>query len=170
MCRRHFEKSALALVFLLAMAPIGCSSNGLASVSGSVTYQGKPAKGASVHFHREGETAEEAVNFPIGIVDEDGNYNLETAGVGYGAIPGKYIVLIRWALDKDENSASEATPTSNKKKKTRNVVRRSAADLRRDPATDSDRLKFRYFNRTKPLLRAEIKPGSNKLEPFELKD
>ena len=169
MCRHPIAKSAIALVIgLLAIAPTGCSSNGLASVSGSMTYQGKPATGASVHFHREGETAEEAANFPIGIVDEDGTFYLETAGVGYGAVPGKYNVLVRWAPDKTDGG--EPAPATTKNKKPRNVVKRSAAEIRRDPTSATDRLKFRYFNREKPLIQVEIKAGSNQLDPIELKD
>ena len=33
-----------------------------------------------------------------------------------------------------------------------------------------DRLKGRYFNVSKPLLQAEVKPGPNQLAPFELTD
>ena len=33
-----------------------------------------------------------------------------------------------------------------------------------------DRLKGRYFDISKPLLHAEVKPGSNQLTPFELTD
>ena len=165
--RGHFWKSAILLIALLAMAPAGCGSSGLATVSGSVTYQGKPAKGATVHFRREGETPQEAANYPIGIVDEEGKFDLEVAGVGWGAVPGKYKVLVRWPPESKEVTAA---PAATKNKRTKKGFSPSAAELRRDPKSSSDRLKFRYFNPEKPLLSAEIKPGTNRLDPFELKD
>jgi hypothetical protein len=166
--RGHLWKSAIILIALLSMAPGGCGSGGLASVSGSVTYQGKPAKGASVHFRREGETPEEGANYPIGIVDEEGHFDLEVAGVGWGAIPGRYKVLVRWPPESKDVAAAPVATKNNKRKQAGFAP--SAAELRRDPKSSSDRLKFRYFNPEKPLLFAEIKPGTNKLDPFELKD
>jgi hypothetical protein len=165
--RGHFWKLAIILIALLAMAPTGCGSSGLAAVSGSVTYRGKPAKGATVHFRREGETPQEAANYPIGVVDEEGKFDLEVAGVGWGAVPGKYKVLVRWPPESKEVTAA---PVATKNKRTTKVLSPSAAELRRDPKSSSDRLNFRYFNPEKPLLFAEIKPGTNKLDPFELKD
>jgi hypothetical protein len=130
-------------------------------------YQGKPAKGATVHFRREGETPEQAANYPIGVVDEEGKFDLEVAGVGWGAAPGRYKVLVRWPPESKEVGAA---PVAAKGKGKQTVSSSSAAELRRDPKSSSDRLKFRYFNPDKPLLFAEIKPGTNKLDPFELKD
>jgi hypothetical protein len=167
MNRRLSQNSAIVLVAVLSIAPTGCGSSGLASVSGSLTYQGKPAKGATVHFHREGETAEEAANYPIGVVDEDGHFDLEVAGVGWGAAPGKYKVLVRWA---PEAAEPRAAPVASKNTKTKKGLSPSAIEHHKNPESDSDRLKFRYFNLEKSLLSAEIKPGTNKLEPFELKD
>jgi hypothetical protein len=146
----------------LAISPLGCSPKDFYPVRGKVMYQGKPAAGASVHFRREGETPEQAVNFPIGIVDQDGNFTLEVAGVGSGAPTGKYKVLVRWESSKD---LSTPAPPKNSRN-----PRGSVSDVRRDPRSDSDRLKFRYFNLEKPLLFAEVKTGDNQLDPFELKD
>lgn len=166
--RGHFRKAATIVIAMLALAPSGCGSNGLSPVSGSVTYQGQPARGATVHFRREGETAEEAANYPIGVVDEEGKFDLQVAGVGWGARPGKYKVLVRWPPESKEDAIAPAT--SKNKKARKGVTAPSAAELRRDPRSSTDRLKFRYFNPDKPLLSAEIKPGSNTLDPFELKD
>lgn len=154
------KKTALMMTglgLLFSVALHGCGSDGLAPVTGSATYQGKPATGAAVHFHREGATPEEETNFPMGLVDSEGKFRLETAGVGSGAVPGKYKVLVRWVPEKDAN----APPAKGAK---------HDPDDKKDPKFDSDRLKFRYFRLNQPLLSAEIKPGSNDLNPFELKD
>ncbi len=159
--RRRAGRSLSALVVLaMAALPPGCGSAGRYPVTGSVTYQGKPATGASVHFRREGETAEEALAFPTGVVDAEGKFSLEVPGVGPGALPGKYKVLVLWPLEKDLN----APPTAAKK------PGQSAAGSRRDPKSDADRLKFRYFKLDTPLLTAEVKPETNTLGAFELKD
>lgn len=139
-------------------------------VYGKVTYQGKPAKGAAVHFHREGETGEESTNFPMGVVDEEGNFFLEVHGVGHGALPGKYKVLIRWNPEKDEANAPPAPSASKTSKRKVKAPVESIAERRRDPKSDTDLFKFRYFKLDKPLLFAEVKPETNNLEPFDLKD
>ncbi len=163
---RHPGTWAIVVIAMLAMATSGCDSKGLCPVSGSVIYQGKPAKGATVHFRREGETPQEAANYPIGMVDDEGNFDLEVAGVGRGAPPGKYKVLVRWPPENKEVSAP--VPAKNKRGNKGPVP--SAAELRRDPKSSTDRLNFRYFNPQKPLLSVEIVSGSNKLDPFALKD
>jgi hypothetical protein len=144
------------------------SGPGFYPVYGKVTFLGKPAAGASVHFHREGETADEAVNFPMGVVDEEGSYTLEVPGVGYGARPGKYKVLVRWSTGKDGiSSSSSAAGSKNKKSSPRTET---VAELRRDPNAEGDRLKLRYFRLDKPLLFAEVKAETNNIPPFDLED
>jgi hypothetical protein len=161
-----------AIIFTVAVAlsTAGCGANGLASVSGSVMYKGQPAKGAAVHFHRQGETPEESVNFPMGLVDDEGHFDLETPERGWGAVPGKYNVLILWP-EEPPAPAKEAAPAATAKgKKSSKSSISSAAKHHKDPQSAKDRLKYRYFNMSSPLLTADIQPGSNKLEPFELKD
>jgi hypothetical protein len=133
-------------------------------VHGKVTYTGQPATGASVHFRREGESPEEAANFPIGVVDQDGNFELKAEGLGYGALPGKYRVLLFWISEQDTNPAATKTTKKGKQPPV------SASELRRDPKSVTDRFKFRYFNLEKPLLHADVKPETDNLEPFDLKD
>jgi hypothetical protein len=157
MIKSHSRFALLLLAAALAMVPLGCDP-GLSPVTGTVTYQGKPAVGAAVHFRPEGSADDETVVYPIGIVDAEGKYVLETPNTGKGAAPGKYRVLIRWSVEKDPNA-----PPPKKKSKLQD-------DDRKNPESDSDRLKYRYFNPAKPLLRAEVKPGVNNLDVFELKD
>jgi hypothetical protein len=152
---------------LLVCASCSGTAPGRYPVRGKVTYNGQPATGASVQFRREGETAEETANFPIGVVDSDGNFELKAEGLGYGALPGKYKVLILWA--EEPNREASATPVDGKTKKARGPAV-PVGEQRRDPKNVSDRLKFRYFNLEKPLITVEIKPGSNQLDSFDLKN
>jgi hypothetical protein len=151
------RRAILAFVMLgIAISSAGCGSGGLYPVTGSLVYQGKPAAGASVHFHREGTTDQGGETFPIGIVDADGTFELETAGVGKGALPGRYKVLVRWPSDKTaslDSTSSKGSPSKHK-----------------DPKSDTDRLNYRYFQINNPLLTAEVKAENNRLEPFEIKD
>ena len=165
---------AVAAAFLAAVS-VSCSGTGpgMYPVYGKVTYQGKPAKGASVHFHREGETAEEAANFPIGNVDEEGNFTLETAGVGNGAKPGKYKVLVLWIQDENPDGGTSAPSQlrlARRRPGERRFLKESVAEQRRSSTSGKDRLNHRYFHLDKPLLFAEVKSETNNLEPFELKD
>jgi hypothetical protein len=165
MCTHKLFLFGIAVAALLFASCFG-TAPGRYPVHGKVTYNGQPAAGASVHFRREGETPEEASNFPIGVVDQEGNFELKAEGLGYGALPGKYKVLIFWSPETVLN-APPATTTKKGKKATVSV---SVGELRRDPAAVTDRLKFQYFNIEKPRLFAEIKPGTNNLDPFDLKD
>jgi hypothetical protein len=160
-----------ATAVLLAIVATSCarSGPGYYPVHGKVIYKGKPAAGASVHFHREGATQEEDASYPMGVVDEDGNFTLAAEGAGSGALPGKYKVLVRWSPEKAQ-SAPAATPAPAGTKKSRRGPVESVAEQRRDPKSDSDRLNFRYFHLDKPLLFAEIKPETNNLPPFDLED
>jgi len=72
---------------------MGCGS-GLADVSGTVTYDGKPLAGGgdvrgTVTFARADGLGTPAV----GILDENGRYELST-GAEKGAVPGAYMVAI----------------------------------------------------------------------------
>ncbi|WP_435006619.1 hypothetical protein P12x_004136 [Tundrisphaera lichenicola] len=77
---------------LAAIGPLGCGSSGpeLASVSGQVTYQGKPVTLGMVTFlplNPDGRTA-------TGQIDSSGNYTLQTQNPGDGALLGDYRVTI----------------------------------------------------------------------------
>jgi hypothetical protein len=72
---------------------VGCG-NGLASVNGTVSLDGKPIAGGqqisgTVRFYREGGGGAPA----IGRIDESGNYALKTGG-REGVEPGTYLVGI----------------------------------------------------------------------------
>jgi hypothetical protein len=162
--KKHWIYAATAM-FLSSAASCSRSGPGCYPVYGKVTYKGQPATGAAVHFHREGETAEEATNFPMGLVDEEGNYALAVAGVGSGAPAGKYKVLVRWSTERGEEA-----PVSTTRKKSKKQPQESTGERRRDPKSDTDRFNFRYFQMAKPLLFAEVKPETNNLPAFDLED
>lgn len=149
----------LAALAGLATVLSGCgNSSGTFPVSGRVMYKGEPAKGAVVYFHCESGAGAMKQPIPFGIVGDDGSFELSSDNMGYGALPGTYAVLVEW---RDEGGDG-VTPVKSRGKT--NLVKRSR--LRAGP----DRLKGRYFNISKPLLHAEVKPQANRGVDLELSD
>jgi hypothetical protein len=106
-------------------------------------YKGSPASGAVVFFHRQGSDAMNE-HLTMGIVQEDGSFELVCGSLGKGALPGKYDVLIEWK------------PIS--------------AQSKGRPQHGPDKLKGRYSDAKNPLLHATVEAKSNDLPPFELTD
>lgn len=85
-------RHVFALVFLALAIQTGCGSGPrLASVSGTVTLNGKPLEGAVVQFfpdasNKEGLPAEDKTG-------PEGNYKIMTNGRS-GVVPGKYRVMV----------------------------------------------------------------------------
>jgi hypothetical protein len=131
----------------MAALALACTSCGqsprLYPVSGTVTYQGSPAAGATVFLQRQGGDPlnEQTV---MGIVQGDGSFTLVCGSHGRGAPPGDYDVLIEW-------------------KQRSNRARGLAQQV-------PDRLKGRYADPGHPRLHAVVKAQANHLPPFELKD
>jgi len=127
----------------LVLACASCNMNNTYPVSGKVTYHGSPASGAAVYFVRQGG---DASNDPaiMGIVQEDGSFELVCGPSGKGAPPGDYDVLIGWKR-----------------------VRRPGPGR---PQHVPDRLNGRYADPTHPLLHATVEAKANYLPPFELTD
>jgi len=138
------SKRLVSLVVALACTSCG-KPTGLYPVSGTVTYQGAPATGATVFFYRQGADPSQEQP-PMGVVQEDGTFTLDCGTRGLGAAPGDYAVLILWKQDSNRGG-----PRS-----------RSAAQ--------PDRLKGRYADPSQPLLHAVIQAQTNLLPPFELTD
>ncbi len=147
-------------VLASAIVAGGCGSpSGLVPVSGKVLYRGEPASGAVVYFHRQAEPGSAGGGpIPFGIVEDDGSYSLSTDGLGGGARPGTYSVLVEWRDEKGDG----VTPVPSRGKV--KLVKRSR--VRSGP----DRLKGRYLDIGKPLLHTEVAARSNALPPFELTD
>jgi hypothetical protein len=153
------------LVVASAIVAGGCGSPaGLVPVSGKVLYRGEPAAGAVVFFHREQAPGGTHQTIPSGIVADDGSFYLTCDGLGDGCPAGKYAVLVEWKGKADADAAPQPKPARGKAKaKVIQVNRRTARN-------GVDRLKGRYFDISKPLLHAEVVPGSNPLPAFELAD
>jgi hypothetical protein len=133
--------ATLVLACALAMGFASWNRTNIYPVSGKVTYKGAPASGAAVFFYRQGA---DSSNEPaiMGIVQEDGSFELVCGGLGKGAPPGEYDVVIEW---KQLSSQSKGRP-------------------QRGP----DKLKGRYADPKHPLLHATVKTKTNDLPPFEV--
>jgi hypothetical protein len=127
----------------LACASCGQKTNGLYPVSGQVTLNGSPASGAGVFFHRTGADPRKE-QMIMGIVQEDGSFELVCGSLGKGAPPGEYDVTIEW---KEVSGQNKGRP-------------------RRSP----DKLNGRYADPRNPRLRATVKQETNRLPPFDLTD
>jgi hypothetical protein len=132
---------------LTAALMLSCTScgrqNNIYPVSGKVTYQGAPACGAVVFFHRHGG---DGINDPMimGIVQEDGAYDLVCGSLGKGAPPGEYDVLIEWKRFTGQNKGR--------------------------PQHGPDKLAGRYADPRNPRFHATIRAKSNQLDSFALAD
>lgn len=128
----------------LALCCTGCgNSNGMNPVYGKVLYKSEPAVGATIYFHRVGSSDPLHEQVPMGVIQQDGTFSL-AGPAGAGALVGEYVVLLEW--------------------------KEGAGKVRgRSPGLNApDRFKGRYLNPRKPLLHAEVKPGTNRLSAFEL--
>jgi hypothetical protein len=126
----------------LALACTSCG-NGLYPVSGKVTYKGAPAAGAAVFFHRRGGDAMNE-HMLMGLVQEDGSFELVCGSLGKGAPPGQYDVLIEW--------------------------KRVTGQGKGRPQHGPDKLKGRFADPQHPLLHATVEAKATILPPFELTD
>jgi hypothetical protein len=151
-----------------ALACTGCRPEGLYSVYGKVLYQGQPAVGATVLFHRTGGPGPASDVVPMGVVGEDGSFSL-SSDVADGAPAGSYNVLIRW---QDRSSPPDAVPAGSRStsEKGKSKTARTVSKIRPSASLPSDRLKGRYSDPEHPRLKAEVKPESTTLPPFELTD
>jgi len=125
----------------LALVCASCDNNKLYPVYGSVTHKGEPAVGAAVFFNRQGRDPMND-HLVMGIVKEDGSFELVCGPLGKGAPAGEYDVLIEWKQSKDHG--------------------------KRHLQHGEDKLQGRYADPKHPLLHATVQAGHNQLAPFEL--
>jgi hypothetical protein len=136
------SKVVYGWITTVALTCASCGSkNGIYPVAGKVTYQGAPAAGATVFFHRQGG---KAINehMVMGIVRADGTFELVCGSLGKGAPPGTYDVLIEW----------------------KPVSRQGPGRAQRAP----DRLQGRYADPKSPRFQAAVKTEDNQLAPFDV--
>jgi hypothetical protein len=148
------------LACALASPCAGCGeSNGLYPVYGKVNFNGEPAAGATVYFHRTGpDPAGGEVS--RGEVRSDGSFWLETGDLGSGALPGQYAVLIEWRQG----------PLRTRRAETAKSVGKAAAREGKPLLIADDRLNGRYFDVAHPRVTAEVKAEKNNLPPIALTD
>jgi hypothetical protein len=125
----------------LALSCASCGNrDNIYPVWGKVTYNGSPAAGATVFLQRQGGDRSDELTI-MGVVQEDGSFELVSGSLGKGAPPGDYDVLIEW----------------------KRVTGRG-----RRPQIGPDILKGRFADPKHPLLRATVEAKTNQLPPFEL--
>jgi hypothetical protein len=91
--------AAVGAVLLLVALLGGCSKSDplkvpVHPVSGQVTCEGRPAKGAWVVFHAKDTSG--GFPSPNAYADAQGNFTISTYSVGDGAPLGEYAVTVRW--------------------------------------------------------------------------
>ena len=98
--------ACLLLVFGLLLAT-GCGgAPNAAAVSGTVTLDGQPLANAVVNFQPAGSERNPGPS-SIGRTNEKGEYNLEMAGVGRGAVLGAHKVKIYCPVEDAESNKPE---------------------------------------------------------------
>lgn len=139
--RRLWQIAAPATLAVLAASCGGGPP--LHPVTGTVLYEDKPAEGATVVFHLVNGPPDAPK--PSGVVGKDGTFALRTHPHGPGAPEGDYVVLVTW-FEPPPPAKSEG----------------------RDPPESKSKLSDTYADARLSGLKATVKPGENKLEPFKL--
>jgi hypothetical protein len=158
------SRSQIAVIPILSLAAMLASCGPgdgpvLYPVHGKVMFKGQPAEGATVMFQREDAPKTSAPPLvPIGFVDNEGNFSLETEDVGYGAPAGKYRVLIQWRTKGEEIADPRANPTKGARSKI----------VPDKPDGVPDRLQGRYMKAENAKIKVEVKPEENTLQPFDV--
>jgi hypothetical protein len=140
--RAPMPKLVCFAVVALAVTSAACDTEPkLYPVSGKVMYRGAPAAGATVSFRRQGEAGDDPI---VGVVQQDGSFELLCGSQGRGAPPGNYDVFIEW--------------------------KRATAKGKRRPQHGPDKLKGRYADPKRPRLRATVEANATNLPAFEVVD
>jgi hypothetical protein len=155
------------------LAFLGCSSDdGVGqrySVSGTVTYKGKPLPKGTIGFQPEEKGAARGASGEI----VDGAYSLTTQTPGDGAFPGKYKVTVAARESADENAAAAELKA---------MLAKKGIDPSKAPANLPPEFLVKANKKTKSLipekyakaetsgLTAEVKAQSNSGTNFDLTD
>jgi hypothetical protein len=137
-----------ALAVTLPALVLASCAGSVPSVTGRVTFQGKPVEGAVVTFHPKGRD-DAKTERPSGVTDKDGNFTLST-GSKAGAPPGEYVVTVNWYKPADAPAGKKPMGTDTQ-------------------ADTPDHFRGKPFaDHTTSKLTATVGPGTNALEPFVL--
>ncbi len=130
---------------------VSCSSGtSYNPVYGKVLYKNEPIGGVYVTFHPKQKSA--LPDIPRGETEEDGTFTLMT-GKGEGAPEGEYVVTFYCPEKVEEKPGKKGKPKGM-------VMQKFELE---------DRFKGAYASEVKSNFNVSIKPGKNKLEPFNLK-
>lgn len=138
---RRRVKSAILCTVALSLPSCGTDRKPVFPVSGVVLVNGEPASGLFVRFHPLDSPGATQVP-PFAYTDESGRFALCSYVAGDGAPPGDYAVTFQW--------------------------REPSGALKRH-LDGGDRLKGAFKDPDASSFRVQVKKGSNKLEPFDLK-
>jgi hypothetical protein len=125
-------RKALCLTALFAACSSCSSKKNIYPVSGKVTYRGAPAPGAAVFLHRR-DVDPLNEHLIMGIVQEDGSFELVCGSLGKGAPPGQYDVAIEW--------------------------KQTAGQSKGSPQRGVDKLQGRFADKKNPRFQVTIKAG-----------
>jgi hypothetical protein len=123
---------AAGAAMLLVALVTGCSKSEprvpVQPVSGQITFDGKPAKGARVVFHPK--SASEPFPSPSAYADAQGNFAISTYSTGDGAPQGEYTVTVQWQppviKDGDYQAGPDLVPAKFRSAKTSTLTARVA--------------------------------------------
>ena len=139
------------LVPLLAALLSGCSEQKPAdltphSVTGKVTYDGKPAVGVKVTLLPiDAPGVPKIPQNPHAVTKADGTFAITTFAAGDGAAEGGYQLVLAWPVDPEERAARAAKGEK---------VESS------DEAQDADRL-MGWYDPLHSSVNVRVKPGAN---------
>jgi hypothetical protein len=160
-CRRSLVRAlCVCISSAITIAIVGCGDDGLGkrySVSGNVTYNGKPVDTASISFHPKVSQDPKAESRGATGIVKNGYYTLSTGGGDDGAFPGEYDVSI-----------SGRTPDMTQAEANRQKVGGSARqdDVAKAYREAKSSIPLKYEG---AILKATVEAKSNKID-FELKD
>src|SRR5436309_2392012 len=138
-CRWLFVPAILGALFLTSCGK--SDRRPVYAVQGKILYRGKPPAGAFVTFHPRDDSDPGAPR-PTAQVETDGTFRLSTYLSADGAPAGRYAVTLLWPSAERQIDSENAGP---------------------------DRLQGKYSDPKTTPLQAEVKEGTNDLEPFQLK-
>jgi hypothetical protein len=112
----------LRLAAILAcISALGCGAGGPGTfpVRGSVRINGQPAGLCRVQFFASDAGAKGNLRTPMGMTDENGEFELVVDSEVRGALPGEYTVVFEWMSDRelgnfDRLGGAFADPTKSK--------------------------------------------------------
>lgn len=132
---------SIAVLLIIALL-VGCqqeSSLPVYPVSGTLTINGEPARGAILGFHPTQGDLDKRGTIPAGKVKEDGTFVVSTFDIEDGAPAGEYAVTVFWPQ----------------------------FPSRDDPG--DDRMRGKFALPAKPSTTVIITEGDNTLAPIELR-